>query len=476
MKCDMVVLMNTLNLIVGLFFNDQVVGITTLLKLFDAVRELLNVLIQSSLCTLILGFKLLYLGSGLVVLVGLALKRLGELGLFLVPSKLGNLSVGQLIGLLVKLGLQALVVLLVLALTEDTVHLKDGPRHAVSFSLSMQSAVQGADLFIFHDLPLSQKLMVDEVERLPPLEALLNKMTGVESSFAGMVSFELDICDLLDLELKSRLFILPQNMNIGVEALGFNLILDSCISLTFGGAAVFHRLILTISGILAISQGLSQNFIKVGLFLLQSLQVVVQLRVCGIENKDVLFSFTKQLGLDLQVALMVRAEHGKLGKLLRELNIFLPEPFVFPFQIFGLLSPGIRFYLGNALTFAGLACLLLGEGKLSSQPDNPILKLSDIPAMSLNLPVTDDQQLACNLGFGFLSVTLLGELDHPEAGLAQLTVGNLQLALNFNAALLSGLKLGNGNGLVMFSGIQFCDDCGKLLEQFVALGEGDVKV
>ncbi|KAJ5801867.1 uncharacterized protein N7503_004317 [Penicillium pulvis] len=195
-------------------------ALATLLKLFDGERELLNVLLQDSLRTCVLSLKLMNLGRGLSELVGSVLVGFEQISLLLVPFKLLKLSSGKLL------------------------------------FLSLQLDVQVVDLLIFHDRPLSQKLMVDQVVRLSPLEALLDIVTSPESSVAGMISLMLEVLVLL-LQFKGRLVILPLNVEIGEKALCLHFFVDSFIARSFGSAAILQCRLLTLNSCLAIVQSLS---------------------------------------------------------------------------------------------------------------------------------------------------------------------------------------------------------------------------
>ncbi|KAJ5547430.1 hypothetical protein N7494_005015 [Penicillium frequentans] len=370
-------LLGSFQLNLELLLKSLFMALATLLKLLNGERELLNVLLQDSLRTCVLSLKLMDLGRGLSELVGSVLVGLEEVSLLLVPSKLLKLSSGKLL------------------------------------FLSLQLDVQVVDLLIFHDRPLSQKLVVDQVERLSPLEALLDIVTSSESSVAGMISLTPEVLVLLLLQFKSRLVILPLNVEIGVQALCLHFIIDSFITRSFGSAALTPQ---------------------------------------------------------------VRADHRKLGVLPCQLNVFFNVSLVILVQVFGLLPESFGIHSSFALTLTGLSGLLNSSSMLGSKLGSPKLKLIDLLAKSGNLLITDNQQFARDLSLGLLSIALLGQLDHSEAGLAQLAVGNLQLALELLTALLSGMKLGNSDGLVMLRDIQLLDHLGKALEQVVTLGEGDVEM
>ncbi|KAJ5641251.1 hypothetical protein N7490_005251 [Penicillium lividum] len=449
----------------GFFLVGQLMGGVSSFALLDAQLEFLHLFPQDSLFSLMLGLQLKILSLGHA-------ERVGKLRPLLFPFERVNLGAGKFVNLAIELRLHFLLRFLELFILEFTFLLE----FLRTVTLHAQLGLQLKDDFVVITLVALEKLVIDEVERLSPLKALLNEVASVERSLASMVSFVLDVLDLRLLELKSRPAILPQNVEIGIQALALHVILDSCITRTFGLAAVFNcpttpdlkAGIDTVQDILVL---FSPDQLRV-----QNLHLVLQVSVHRSQFDNSTLSLMKQRSLDQKLAFEIRLFHGNLRILLLELDVQSLQPSFLHLQLISPHPGGLSFRTGNPFSLSGPSASLNSIGTLGSKLDSPLLELLDFNTESLNLLITDKHDFLRNLSTGFFRITFLGQLDHSEAGLAQLTVGNLQLFLDLFAAPFSGLELGNGDGLGMFRFIQMVDNLGQGLEQVITFGVGNVKV
>ncbi|KAJ5765892.1 hypothetical protein N7520_005451 [Penicillium odoratum] len=418
----------------GFLLDGQLMGGVSSLALLDAELEFLHLFPQDSLFSLMLGLKLNILSLGHA-------ERLGKLRSLLVPFERVNLGVGKFVNLAIELRLHLLLRFLELIVFEFTflleflrtftlhaqlgLQLKDNlmvitlvALEVEFLFLTLELFAKSTDLLLFHDLPLSQKLVIDEVERLSPLKALLNEVASVESSLASMVSFELDVLDLRLLELKSRFCILPQNVEIGILALALHFISNSCITRTFGLAAVFNCPITpglksgidTVQDILIL---FSPDQLRV-----QNFHLSLQVAVHRSQFDNSILSLMKQRSLNQKLAFEVRLFHGNLRILLFEVDVELLQPCFLHLQLISPLPGALSFCTSNPFSLSGPSASLNSISTLGSKLDSPLLELLDFNTESLNLLITDKQDFLRNLSPGFFRITLLGQLDHSEAGLA----------------------------------------------------------